>query len=202
VAASKARLVVKPLAEDGSPIPQAAFGFCTQQWLANQSTFVPAFTAEAESANGELVLDPVNAGNYRVRVHTGGSYYSYAGYYRELEFDVLLAPGAQETRMLTLALGGRIRASLLTGSSEIESAPVKLYDAAGNECQVLFRTVEGHKQTEASGSLFVGANDTFPNLAPGEYRLKIGRDPQAPLFVPVTVVAGKTSEVTVDLGAQ
>jgi len=104
---------------------------------------------------------------------------------------------------LTLTVGGRIRVNVTTATDQRFFA-VHLLDASGVECKTNFGhsdvDLEGASSwTSSSGYLCYGVNDTFPNLAAGEYRLQVLRESKTPLLVPVTVVPGRTSEITVDV---
>jgi len=186
-------------------IPQASFGFFVDPPAAGQSSFSPLFSREAQGSAGDFVLGAVRSGSYEVRVHAGGTFAHYASYERESSFHVVLAPGGDETRALALPVGGRIRANVATTTSQRFFA-AKLLDASGGECRTNFCHSEvdldgASSWSSSPGQLRAGANDTFPNLEPGEYRLRVFRDPRAPLLLPVTVVAGRTTEIAVDLDA-
>ena len=202
---SPATLRVHLTTQDGDPIPQAAFGFFIDPPVQGQSRFSPDFSMEAQGSDGDFMLGAIRSGSYEVRVHTGGTFSRYTGYECESSFRVVLPPGADGTRSLTLTVGGRIRANVTTATDQKFFA-VHLLDAGGLECKTNF----GHSDvdlygasswTSSSGFLCRGVNDTFPNLETGEYRLQVLRESKAPLLVPVTVVAGRTSEITVNVDA-
>jgi hypothetical protein len=202
---SLASLHVRLIASDGTSIPQAAFGFFLQPPAGGVVPISPTFSRQAESADGTFTLDGIRPGSYEVRVHVDGTYDRYSGYYSEAGFTLVLSSGADETRTLTLNLGGRIRANLVTSSNQTAFA-ARLLDAAGVECPVQFcrsavDSAGGSSWTSSPGCVGPGANDTFPNLAPGQYSLQVNRDPRPTLVVPVEVVAGQTSEVAVDVDA-
>lgn len=200
---SPATLRVHLTTQTGEPVAQAAFGFFIDPPVGGQGPVPLAFSREAQGEDGDFLMSAVRSGSYEVRVHTGGTFAHYAGYECESSFHVVLAPGEDETRAQTLTVGGRIRANVVTGTNQ-QSFGAKLLDAAGHECKTNFTHsdvgVEGDSSwTSSPGNLLRGANDTFPNLEPGEYRLQVLREAKTPLLLPVTVVAGRTNEITVDV---
>lgn len=202
---SLATLHVHLTSQDGATIQQAAFGFFLQPPPGQPALLYPTFSREAEAADGVFTLDAIRPGTYEVRVHVGGTFAQYAGYYRDAGFTVALPSGADETRELILNPGGRIRANIVTSIHQASFA-ARLLDAGGSECPTYFcrSTVDAGGEstwTSSPGYVGAGANDTFPNLAPGHYSLQVTRDPRPPLVVSVDVVAGQTSEITVDVDA-
>ncbi len=202
---SAATLRVHLTTQAGDPIPQAAFGFFVDPPSPGQVRISPDFSQESQGSNGDFVLAGIRSGSYEVRVHTGGTFARYTGYECEASLHVVLPAGADEARSLVLSTGGRIRVNVTT-SAEQQFFGVRLLDTAGVPCKTNF----GHADVDlygasswssSGGSLFRGVNDTFPNLAAGDYRLEVHREPKAPLLVPVTVVSGRTSEITVDVDA-
>jgi len=201
---SFATLRVHLTAESGEPISQAAFGFFATPMDGGRAPSRATFSRDAEGTDGDFVLGGIRSGTYDVRIHTGGTFDHYSGYHREAGFHVVLPPDGEETRTQVLSLGGRIRANVVTASSE-SYFYAKLFDAAGVEYTVQFEhssvSAEGTSSWGGGSGLHAGANDAYPNLAPGEYRLRVLRDPKTALVLPVTVVAGHTSDVTVDVDA-
>lgn len=202
---SPATLHVHLTSQDGASIPQAAFGFFLQPPAGQPAPLSPTFSREAEAADGVFTMDAIRPGTYEVRVHVGGTFAQYAGYYRDAGLTVALSSGADETRELTLNPGGRIRANIVT-SVHLATFAARLLDSGGSECPTNFcrSTVDSGGEstwTSSPGYVGEGANDTFPNLAPGHYSLQVTRDPRPPLVVPVDVVAGQTSEITFDVDA-
>jgi RNA polymerase sigma-70 factor (ECF subfamily) len=205
---STATLHVHLTADDGAVIPEAGFGFFLQPTAGEPVPSSPSFmqAADAEGGtDGEFTLSAIPPGNYEVRVHVDGTYDRYNGYYRESGFLVELSPGAEETRTLALSPGGRIRATLVS-SSNASAFTARLLDGAGAECPIQFcrsaaSSIGSGTWTSSPTYVGPGANDTYPNLAPGLYRLQVNRDPRPLIDLPVQVIVGATSEITVDIDA-
>jgi hypothetical protein len=97
-----------------------------------------------------------------------------------------------------LTVGGRIRVNVVTGTNQ-QFFGARLLNAAGHECKTNFThsdvDVEGASSwTSSPGNLRRGANDTFPNLEPGDYRLQVLREGKTRSSCR-PVVAGRTSEI-------
>ncbi len=199
----RAKLVLKLKDDAGAALHSVGLGFFKPATLASNRAFIADQVRNLRSDDGSFVIDDVPSGEYRVRMRGNDAFQELTSYLEEQEFDVVLEPGKELTRELRLATFGRIRVqtTIASGRTRGDSAgEVSIRDARGEDVAFRVRHYIEDGGSEGGQQLRVGTNDILPNFAPGEYRVEIARPPREPAILQVTVTAGKTTEVTVDIG--
>ena len=125
------------------------------------------------------------------------------GYVQPTSFELALGEGAVVERAIAFAPGGRIRV-VFAGAPEDETwVPCDLTDALGREVPTRFTFCERGENTISSGTV-VGhlcashPSETWPSIAPGEYRLEVRVPDREPQRFDVRVLPGRTAVVELD----
>jgi hypothetical protein len=184
---------------DGAGVRRAAVGISSEAWLAGPLASFPELTRTLEATPSGFLVDRLRPGRYRIEVHPDGDYEGYVGYEREAEFDVVLAEGERATKMIECEIWGRLAVRLYSRDPHISDVPFELFDARGEKHSMICSSLVASGRSEQSNALHVSANELYPNLSPGEYSLEIARKGRSKLVVHASVIAGKTTELAVDL---
>lgn len=160
------------------------------------SRLVRRALATAEGA----ILDGLPAGRWRVRVFVGNAYRHFAELYAPCEFEVDLAPHATTARALALERGGRVRVELFDEHGGRLAANASALDALGRELELRFVARGSERIGSALGRISdLGANDVYPNLAPGEYVFSFTAAGRERAERRVLVEAGQVHELSIVL---
>jgi len=154
-------------------------------------------TLDADLVDGVARFEEIPPGRYRGVLRVTGNAFSY---YREVEIDLDLSHGERELMSIELELGGRIGILARDARGEALPANIEFRDASGTKLDVTFLARDGPMTYGGSWRLStVGLNETFPNLAPGDYELHVWYEGFERKVLPATVVAGETTELDVVL---
>jgi len=124
-------------------------------------------------------------------------------YVREVSFPLEVTTGEHARREVEFELGGRLGIVARDSNGAPIAANVELRDAQGDALDVRYRAQSGRSSFIHVGQLSTrAANETFPNLAPGEYEVELWLDGFDRRVERVVVEAGKTTPVDVTLAAK
>ncbi|MCK6448852.1 MAG: sigma-70 family RNA polymerase sigma factor [Planctomycetes bacterium] len=145
-------------------------------------------------------LEALPAGLWRVRVFVGNAYRHFAELYAPCELDVELAPHATTVRALDVRRGGRVRCELFDEHGGRLAANASAVDALGRDLELRFVARGSERIGSALGRISdLGANDVYPNLAPGEYVFSFNAAGRERAERRVRVEAGQVHELSLVL---
>jgi hypothetical protein len=168
-------------------------------WRAGMDAFPPE-TRSVEVADGQLRVDSVLAGKYRVRVVAGKDYYS-AGLFHGKELEVELHPGLVVTRSIEFPQGAGLRFTVRGDDGALLGGEYEFFDHAVTRRVSLTAHVRGDGRRWVSTREFYphGPNESCNELHPGSYKLLLRSLGYAEQMVTVELRAGEYEDVYVTL---
>ncbi|MCE9595821.1 MAG: sigma-70 family RNA polymerase sigma factor [Planctomycetes bacterium] len=163
----------------------------------------PHFVRRAPIAEGRARFADLPAGRWNVRAFLGGAYRHFAELRAPCEFEIELAPTEEASHSLAFTAGGRVRIDVVDEQGRRVAANCAARDANGRELALRFVARGSERVGSAEGRLSdLATNDVYPNLAPGEYVFVFSALGRVAVERRVTVEAGKTSELAIELAKE
>ena len=156
----------------------------------------------AELERGRLVFGGVPGGHRRLRLVPGGAPGERIAGLLDVELELDLPWSGEHTEPVRLQRGGALRVEVLDGAGRHTTAVARLYDTEGRVVPTVFigRGVRGNSATSTSSVSDLGRNDVTPNLAPGDYVLRLDVEGSATYEEAVEIKTGKTTDVSIVVG--
>ncbi len=163
---------------------------------------VPPETRQVSLAEGQLRVEGIPPGAYRVRVRPGEDRYFASGLFYENEFEVELGPGLEITQFMLLRVGAGMRVTVRGEEGKLVSGQYEFFDDAGHPTHLVL----GTDLTDTSdASISMWSFDSYPIhtslslFEPGRYRLVLRSSGYAERSVTVDLRAGQYADVDVTL---
>lgn len=188
-----ATLVIK-LENPPEEIPEA---FSVKLWRADQTDGLPD-TRPVVLAAGQLRVEGIFPGKYRVRVHAGEGNRA-AGLFHEQEFDLALPPGLETTRSIRLYRGSGIRFTVRGDDGALLGGEYEFYDNSDLQVELDVHVLENKRQATSWNIYPSGTHESFNELHPGRYRLVLRSPGYAEKSVTLELRAGEYEVVDVIL---
>ena len=157
-------------------------------------------SSAAEVQEGVARFEELPPGRYLAVLRVGRSFHQYRAYYQDLTLELDLGFGQTVRRAAEFSRGGRIGIFARNESGEPLAAKVEVRDAHGQKLDLTFEARDETGRYVGSWRLAIQAvNETFPNLAPGDYTVHLDLEGYVPQVLPVRVEPGATSALDVVL---
>jgi len=183
------------------PPAQLPETFTVQLWRTDQRD-VPPDRRQVAWAEGQLRVEGLPPGAYRVGVRPGEDRYFASGLFFEAKFEVELRPGLEVTRHIALREGAGMRVTVRGEDGEPVSGQYEFFDDAGQKVGLVL----GTDLTDTSdASISSWSFDAYPIhtsldvFEPGRYRLELRSPGYAERSVTVELRAGEYEDVDVTL---
>ncbi len=171
--------------------------FTVRSWRAGQDDGPPV-TRQVEVAEGQLRVEGILPGKYRVRVHAGEDSYP-VGFF-ENEIDLELHSGLV-TRSIMMPQGAGLRVTLRGEDGALLTGQYEFYDHLGSPVYLVLE-VRGENGAiwQSDRNIYPhGTHETSDPLHPGRYRLVLLAPGYAKRSVMVELRAGEYEDVDVTL---
>ncbi len=157
----------------------------------------------APQPDGSFATDEIESGRYWVQILPCEGIGKNPTFYVLAGFEIDVPPGTVFHQALRLEEGGRIRIEPgeYAGSTDLASSSLTAQDrsSVGVYWTPVRRVSSGTDYGSCSGSLPLRAPCESTNVRPGTYRIWIGGQDFVPQEIPVSVEAGRTTTVRLDL---
>ncbi len=160
----------------------------------------PPDTHLVEVADGQLRVEGIFPGKYRVRVRAGGDRNYSAGLFHENEFDLELPPGLVVTQSIMMWQGAGLRVTLRDEDGALLSGEYEFYDHLGASKDLNLYVLEDNRRWGSSWKIYpYGTHESSNELHPGRYRLVLLSQGYAKRSVMLELRAGEYEDVDVTL---
>ncbi len=188
-----ATLVIK-LEHPQSELPEA---FLVKLWRAGNDELPPDARPVAV-AEGQLQVEDIFPGEYRVRVRAGRDDRS-AGLFHEYEFELELQPGVAATRSILMPKGAGLRFTVRGEDGKLLGGEYEFSDDLGYPVDLNTHVLED-KGWASSWKIFPhGTHESFNELHPGTYQLVLRSPGHAERSLTLDLRAGEWEDLEVSL---
>jgi hypothetical protein len=196
VRGEEAATLVIELENPQAEIPETLF---VRLWRTDQGGYPD--NRLVEFAEGQLRVEGILPGKYRVRVSAGEGRSHAAGLLLDHEFDLELHPGLVVTRSIMLPQGAGLRVTLRDEDGALLTGQYEFYDHSGSSVslELEVRGENGVLSASSSKIFPYGTHESRNPLRPGRYRLVLLSEAYAKRSVMVELRAGEYEDVDVTL---
>ncbi len=153
-----------------------------------------------EVGSGQLRVEGLFPGKYRVRVRAGEGPWYPAGLFFENELDLELPPGLVVTRSIMLREGAGLRLTVREEDGELVGGEFVFVDHLGGRANLTLEVGEGQRRKVQYLRFYpYGTHESVNPLQPGRYRLVLLSPGYAKRSVMVELRAGEYEDVDVTL---
>ncbi len=192
VRGEEAATLVIELENPQAEIPET---FSVMLWRAGQDDYPPDMRP-VKVAEGQLRVEGLFPGKYRVRVRAGGDRSYSAGLFLENEFDLELHPGLVVTQSIMMWQGAGLRVTLRDEDGALLRGQYEFFDHLGKGAYLVL-DVRGWM---SSSRIYPhGTHESRNELHPGRYRLVLRSKGYAERSVMLELRAGAYEDVNVTL---
>jgi hypothetical protein len=196
VRAEELATLVIELENPQAEIPET---FTVLLWRAGLGAASPD-TRLVEAESGQLRVDGLFPGHYRVGVRTGESPDYPTGLFFEYELELELLPGPVIPRSIMLERCAGLRVTVRDEDGALVGGEFELFDDFGGRVSLLLDVREGQLHLNSYSVIFpYGTHESTNPLQPGRYRLALVSPGYADRSVMVELRAGEYADVDVTL---
>jgi hypothetical protein len=166
---------------------------------AGQGGFAPE-TRHVEVESGQLRVEGILPGTYRVRVRPGVDRDYPTGLFFDGELDLELPPGREVTRSILLERCAGLRLTVRGEDGELVGGEFEFFDPSGMPVSLLLDVGEGQRRGYSYTRLYpYGTHEAANPLQPGRYRLVLITPDHEERSVTVELRAGEYEHIDVTL---